>query len=833
MRQWDAHAGTMVAAGKRPMTIEPFVQDLSRACRGLRRARGFTAAAVLTLAVGMAGVTSMFALIQGILLRPLPMPEPDRLVTIWKELRSTGSAHWPLQAAELDILRASSHVFAKVAAVGYNDPSQTEVFDGSFSEFITTTRVTGDFFEVLGVPPLLGRTLTASDDAAGSERVLVLTHRLWQRRYGGAADVIGRRLVVEGQRFAIVGVMPRDVEYPRGVDAWMTVEARASLTSNPTFQGATRNELDVVARLQPGLTVAQTAGALRAMAPQFEATAPPGAVNNGTPSVVRPITEVVTGDVRTGMLILFGAVGLVLLIASTNVANLLLVRGEIRRPELALRVALGASQWRLASQIVSESLVLSLLGGVIGLGAAWGSLSVLVAIAPGGLPRVDSVRIDAAVALFVVALALVTTILAAGVPAVAAWRMSLLSRMQAGGRAMTRGTTRGRGALVAAQVALAVTVVAAAGLVTRSLLQLQSTGAALGADHLVFVSLALPQDRYADRDRHLRFLEDVVARLEATPMIAAATPINAAPFSGVGWGAPTVTAEGQDATEVARNGALNLEAIQPGYFRTFGVTLVNGRSFEASDREAAPAVAIVSEDVVASLWPAQNPIGKRLKIGDLDSKDVWRTVVGVAARTRYRDLRAPQATLYVPAAQLIVSAESFVVRSTAPLSRVAEIVREQVRAADPAVRVPRIAPFDELLREPLARPRFYTVLLTVFGVSALMLSAIGLYAVIAASVRQRYAEIGVRLALGARPADISRMIVRGGMRLAGLGAVAGLVLTFAGTQFLRGLLYEVDPLDPPSLLIATALLIGAAIVASYVPARAAGRMDPLVALRDT
>ena len=815
------------------MTIEPFVQDLSRACRGLRRAKGFTAAAVLTLAVGMAGVTSMFALIQGVLLRPLPMSEPQRLVAVWKELRATGSTHWPFKAKELDLIRGVKGIFTDVAAVGYNEPSRAEVSGDSSTEFIYTARVTGDFFDVLGVRPFLGRTLNPADNTDGSERVLVITHGLWQRRYGGAIDVIGRRLTLAAQRFVIVGVMPPDIEYPRGVDAWMTVEARATLTSNPTFQEATRDELDVVARLQPGVTVAQAASALGSMATQFAAIAPPGAVDTGIVSVVRPITEVITGDVRAGMLILFGAVGLVLLIASANVANLLLVRGEIRRPELALRVALGASRGRLASQIISESLVLSLLAGIIGLAAASASLRALMAVAPGGLPRVDSVRIDAGVALFVLVLALVTTILAASVPALAAWRVSLVSRMQGSGRTIAGGSRRGGGALVAAQVALAVTVVAAAGLVTRSLLRLETTGVAFGANRLVLVSLALPQDRYADRARHLQFLDDVVGRLEATSVISAATPINAVPFSGVGWDAPTVTAEGQDATEVARNGSLHLEAIQPGYFKTFEVPLVRGRPFDTRDREEAPAVAIVSEDIAARLWPGQDPTGKRLKMGNVDSEDKWRSVVGVAARTRYRDLRAPHATLYVPAAQLIVSAQSLAVRSSAPLSRVADIVREQVRATDPAVRVPRIAPFNELLREPLARPRFYTVLLVVFGVSALTLSAIGLYAVIAASVRQRYAEIGVRLALGARPADISRMIVRGGMRLAGFGAVAGLVLTFAGTQFLRGLLYEVDPLDPPSLVMAAVLLIGAAIVASYLPARSAARMDPLVALRDT
>jgi ABC-type antimicrobial peptide transport system permease subunit len=294
---------------------------------------------------------------------------------------------------------------------------------------------------------------------------------------------------------------------------------------------------------------------------------------------------------------------------------------------------------------------------------------------------------------------------------------------------------------------------------------------------------------------------------------------------------PTVTAEGQDAAQVAANGSLNLEAIQPGYFNTFGVA-VRGRPFDARDRDDAPDVAIVSEDVALRLWPGQDAIGKRLKLGDLNSKDNWRTVVGVASRTRYRELRTSRPTLYVPDTQLIVTAQSLVVRSTASLPQIAEVVREQVRATDPAVRVPRIAPFGELLREPLARPRFYTFVLTVFGVSALLLSAIGLYAVIAASVRQRYAEIGVRLALGATPSDVRRMVVGQGMRLAVIGAGTGLALALVVTQLIRGLLYEVNPLDPVSLLMATLALLGAAAVSCYLPARTAARMDPLAALRE-
>ena len=814
------------------MTIEPFMHDLRLAWRGLWRSKGFTAAAVLTLAVGMAGVTSMFALIQGVLLRPLPMPAADRIVTVWKEHPTTRSAHWPFSSAELALIRdGAANVFDSVAAVGYNEPAQSEIVDESSATYINTARVSGDFFDVLGARPFLGRTLNRGDDTAGSERVLVIAHGLWQRRYGGAVDVIGRRLTINEQRFTIVGVMPPDVEYPRGAEAWMTIEARVTLTSNPTFQQASRNELDLIARLQPSITVTQAASALGALAPQLAKTAPVFATAEPPISVVRPIGDVIVGDVRGGMLVLFGAVALVLLAASANVANLLLVRGEIRRPDLAVQTALGASRLRLAGTIVSESLVLSFLAGTVGFAATWVSLRALVTMAPGGLPRVDAIHMDGGVALFVMALSLVTTVLSALVPAFAAGRIDLVSHMQSGGRAVTRGTKRGRAALVAAQVALAVTVVAAAGLVARSLLRLQSTGTELGADRLAIVSLALPQDRYADRERHLRFLEDVVARLEATPAIAAVTPINAMPFSGVGWDVPVVTAEGQNAAEVAANGSVNLEAIQPSYFETFGVA-VNGRRFDRRDREDAPAVAIVSVDVASRLWPGQDPIGKRLKMGDLDSKDPWRTVVGVASRTRYRDLRAPQATLYVPDTQLIVTAQSLVVRSTAPLSQVADVVRNAVRASDPAVRVPRVAPFGELLREPLARPRFYTFVLGVFGVSALLLCAIGLYAVIAASVRQRYAEIGLRLAVGASPADVRGMILREGMRLAGGGTAAGLVLAIVVTQFLRGLLYEVHPLDPIALVTATILLFVAAVVASYLPARTAARMDPLRALRE-
>jgi predicted permease len=386
--------------------------------------------------------------------------------------------------------------------------------------------------------------------------------------------------------------------------------------------------------------------------------------------------------------------------------------------------------------------------------------------------------------------------------------------------------------LVVAQVALAVTVVAAAGLLTRSLRWLQTVDMGLAADRLVFVQLALPQAKYADGARHLQLLEDVVAQLEAAPGIAGATPVNTPPFAGTGgWDAPEFTAEGQSAESAAANPSLNLESIHPNYFETFDVTLVRGRGFTEADRQGAPEVAVVSEDVAARNWPGEDPIGKRIKLGRLDSTQSWRMVVGVARPTRYRELASPRATLYLPAEQFIDAAEMLVLRTASPLTLVARLARERVGAVDPDVHVLRVAPFRELLQAPLARPRFNAFLIGVFGVAALLLAAIGLYAVMAASVRQRYKEIAIRLALGASASDVRTLVVGEGLRLAGLGAAIGLASASAATRLLRGLLFGVHPLDPVSLLAAALLLVGVSALASYLPARRATQVDPASTLR--
>ena len=557
----------------------------------------------------------------------------------------------------------------------------------------------------------------------------------------------------------------------------------------------------------------------------------------GTPAlvpVVRAFEDVVVGDVRSAMIALMAAVALVLLIASANVANLLLMRGEGRRRELGLREALGASRSRIVRYVLAESLVLTLLAAAVGLLATWWSLQGLLALVPEGLPRVESVRIDATVLVFGVVTALVTSMLAGLVPALSLVRADLVTELRGGGRGATgSGSRHWRRGLVVAQVALAVTIVAAAGLLTRSVLRLQAVEIGLAADRLVFVQLSLADSKYADRARHAQFLDQAVTRLEMIPVIAAATPVNATPFSGeAGWDLPRFAAEGQSAERAAANPSLNLESVYSNYFRTFEIPLVRGRAFTSADRIGAVEVAIVSEDVAARTWPGESPIGKRLKMGGPDSRDPWRTVVGVAASTRYRELARPRPTIYLPAPQFLETAQVLVLRTTAPLDRIAALARSQVSAVDPDVQVMGVAPFSQMLDRPLARPRFNAFLLSLFAVTALLLATIGLYAVLAASVRQRDRELAIRVALGATPMGVRRLVVGEALWLAGVGASIGLVGATAATRIVRGMLFEIRALDPPTLVGAALLLIVASGAASYWPARRATRVDAVAMLRN-
>ncbi len=810
--------------------FEQWCQDFRMAWRAVRRAPAFALVAMLTLAVGIGGTTAMFAIVQGVLLRPLPVRNQDQVIVAWQGSPAAAATRWPFQADDLRMLSGSTRVLETVAGVGYQSPARVVAIEEGVAGYVRLAPVTGNFFDVLGIGPVLGRGLTPSDDVIGAAPVALVTYGLWQRRYGGSPAVIGRPLIINERRFTVVGVMPGDVDYPRGVEVWVPVTPFAASIANPTFRDAVATELQMVARMRPGFTTDHAAAELRVLVQALDGTAAAGEPQGLVP-VVHSYEDAVVGDVRGALLILAAAVALVLLVASANAANLLLMRGEQRRSEVAVRAALGATRGRLVRQLGAESLLLASGAGALALLVTIALLPALPALVPEGLPRVEAIRTDARVVGFTIVLAFITAALAGLSPAFATARATLASHLRSGTRHAPGPTTRRvRRTLVIVQVALAAVVMTAAGLLMTSVVRLQGVGDGVGADRLVLVPLSLPQE-YGERERRLQFLTAAIERLESTGAIEAATPINVAPFSGTSWGIPVFTAEGQTRGRAQQNPSLDLEAVHANYFATFRLPIVRGRSFTSGDTGGREPVAIVSEDVAARTWPGADPIGKRLKMGSPESETPWMTVVGVAASTRYRELRQARPTLYVPAEQLVVGADTFVLRTAAPPAALRALVSRELQALDPGVVVIRIAPFRELLAAPLARPRFNALLSATFGAAALLLAAVGLYAVMAAFVRLHHRDIGLRLAVGATAADVRRLVVGEAARLAGAGVCLGLAISLAANRFLRALLIDVSPLDPMVLAAALLSLVAAATLACYAPARRASRIDPAIMLR--
>jgi len=806
--------------------------ELRGAWRQMCRRPGGAAAAVLTLTLGIAAATAMFALVDGVVLRPLPVRDQSSLAVLWRQPSVTGHTHVPFTARDIDALgRSGSRTLDGIAAVGMQGAGAVAVMENGHAGTLRLAPVTGSFFDVLGSVPVVGRALRPADDVAGAAGTLVLAYGTWQRRYGGDTQVVGRHVFIASQPFAIVGVMPPGLDYPRGTEAWTTVAAQAGTAANSTFKDAIAAELDAIVRLRAGTSLAAAREELGTL---LARVAP---VSVGVSGPLRPelhaFDRTVLGDARITVLALFGAVVLVLLLVTANVATLLLMRGEARMPELAVRAALGASRGRLAGQLLLESLVLALCAAVLAVPAASGLLKAVLAWAPPGLPRSETVAIGARAFVFCAAIALTAAGAAALAPVVAIVRGRLAERVGALGRATAdRAGRTGRQILVASQLALAVMLVAATALLTQSLLRLERVDAGFDVDRLVVASLAVPQATSANRTRHLRLLSDLVARLREVDTIASATPINVQPFSGLGWSVPAFLAEGQDAARGRDNPGLDLEAVHPGYFETFGLPIVRGRAFRPSDRDGALPVAIVSEDVAARTWPGQDPIGRRLKMGQAVTDAMWLTVVGVAGNSRYRDLAVQHPVLYVPAEQLIVAAQALVVRTRAPLADTAAAMRAAVRDVDPAVSVMAVQPLDELRQAPLARPRFAASLSAAFGATALFLSALGVFTVTATSVQQRRAELRVRLALGATPARIRWLVIGEGLRLAAIGTAIGTAGGLVAARWLSNLLFDIRTSDPPSFIGSAVLLLLSALLASMVPACRAARSNPADRLRE-
>jgi len=810
--------------------METLINDLTFALRVLRRNATFAASVVVTLAVGIGAATAMFGVVNGVLLTRLPIHDQGRVMVLRKEQLVGNETLVPFSVGDLRNFAAQTRTLEAVAGAQYDGAWPATMRDGDRVLSPNTAVVSGNFFTTLGMRATFGRTLMETDDVVGGDAI-VISHALWLRAFGGDSTVVGRVIhgAGRGNAFRIVGVMPRGFAFPGKAEVWVP-----AVTVIP---GAASNEgqwpYNLVGRMRAGVSAEQVRAELAAFLARKAYV--PGEPRDVRASV-RSIESLIVGDVKPALLALAGAVALLLGLANVNVANLFLVRGLGRRRELAVRAAIGAGGWRIARLMATEAVVLATLGGLAGLAVAAWLLRLVVSLAPAELPRTDAIRVDLAVAVATGVMVVVSALAFSLWPAIAVSRQrDLHNVLRSGARtgAADVGSRRARSFLVVAQVALAIVVLVGAGLLGRTLSVLQHLDMGFASDELSTVELSLPESITSSRPRLDAFYGAVTERLATMPGMSSATVVLVPPFSGRnGWDA-FFNAEGQTARDAAANPALDFQPVLPSYFSTMGIPIRRGRGIAATDREGTALVAVVSRSFAERAWPRQDPIGKRFKFGHADAPSPWTSVVGVVDDVRYRELTYPRPVVYVAWAQQTDKPPlSFVVaRGAAGHALAARDVDRLVRELEPRVLVTSVATMRQRLTTSLARPRFDAMVLGVFAAVAFVLAAVGVYGVIAALVRQRTPEIGIRLALGAQPGEVRWMVMRSGLGLAGAGVVAGLAASLAATRVLGAELYGVHPADPLTMSAASLALLVAAALACGVPARAASRVDPLTALK--
>jgi predicted permease len=795
------------------------LDELRRAARALRRAPAFTATATLILALAIGVAAAMTSVFDAMLLRRLPVRDQDRLVVLWGTAPGAAASEMPLLTAQLERFRHTTRTLAGVASFAHFGAADFITADGDQPLHVKEARVSGDFFATLGVRPALGRLLRPEDDVKGAAPVVVISYDLWQRRYGGSPDVIGHtlRAAMFDFDYTVVGVAPPGLAFPAGADYW----APLGVLGYPF--------VDVVARLAPGATPQTARAELDAFFRAEDAHAGAGR-ERATGAAVHTLPRLVLGDLRPALVALTAAVALLLVVACVNVGTLLLLRAAGRAPEVAVRRALGASAGRVARMLAAECVLLAAVGGALGLALGAALVRALVALAPPELPRLDVVRAGGVSAGWTVAVTALA--LAFGVLPLVAWsRGDVASPLRAAGRGggATRRSQSARRALVAAQMALALVVLAGAGLVARSLARLQSLDLGYATERVAVVQLAFAADEIRDTPRFLSAVDRFVAGVGALPNVVGISPVLVDPFLGTNIFNGRFQVEGRPDLAGDANPFVSMEAVGPGYFRTLGIPL-RGRAFTDADREHAPNVVIVSEAAARRYWPGQDPIGRRLKVPTDTNPNAWAAVVGVAGDVHFRTLREATPTVYFPYHQFFTQG-IFVVRTRGDLAAALPAIRRAAHDAAPRARLWNARPMGELLAGPLAQPRLSAFLLGAFALTALALAAVGLYGASASAVRQRTRELGVRLALGATPAGLRRGVLGQALAVAALGTALGTVGALAAARLLSALLFEVSPADPLTFAGVVALMLAVALLAAYVPARRATRVDPAEVLR--
>jgi putative ABC transport system permease protein len=802
-------------------------QDVRYAARTLLKSPGFTAVAVVALALGIGANTAIFSVVKAVLLSPLPYPEPERLVWVREINPGSDILDEPASMPNYNDWRTQSQSFEGLAAFGYAGGTITE--GDREPERVSGMSTSANFFDVVGVRPALGRGFLPEEEAAGKNRVVVISHALWQRRFNSDPSVLGRQITITGNVHTVVGVAPKDfktpVPGPKAPDLWFPIAFR--------FDESIRRSdfLNVFGRLKPGASVEQGRAELEALAARLAAEHP--ATNAGWSVKVEPLHERVVGNVRQALWVLMGMVGLLLLIACANVANLLLARAAARRQEIAVRTALGAGRWRVVRQLLTESVILALMGGALGLVlAAWG-VELLVALSPGNLPRLEEVGLDARVLAFTLGVSALTGVVFGILPALSASKADVAVSLKEGG---SRGSTAGRGArrlrssLVVAEIAITAVLLAGAGLMVRSFAAVQSVDPGLRADRVLTFDFALPMTAYKEAPQRAAFYEQLTARAAAIPGVEHAAIVDALPMTG-NTNVLAFVVEGRPPLPPEKVQDAEMFSVAPGYFDVMGIPLLRGEPLTERHRADVPTVVVINETMARRYFPGEDPVGKRLNLGDPE-KTPWWTVVGVVRDARTDGLdKEPYPQMYVPAAQYPQRAGTFVARTKGDPASVVPALRREVASMDKDIPLYNLRTMEQVLSDSLSRRRFQMVLVAAFAGVGLLLAAVGIYGVISYSVTQRSHEIGVRMALGARVGDILKLVVGQGLWLALAGVGLGLLGAFALTRVLTSLLYGVSATDPLTFAAVASGLLGVALLACLLPARRATKVDPMVALR--
>jgi len=800
------------------------LQDLRYGLRMLAKKPGFTAVAVLTLALGISANSAIFSIINAVLLRPLPLKEPERIIKVWERSRNfQGTVSVP----NLKDWREQNDVFTEIAIYqfgsvnlrGRDNPERAQV-----------ATVSPNFFNVLGVPPHLGRTFQANEDRAGRHRVVMLSDQMWQQNFGADPNIVGQNMQLGGEDFTIIGVMPPSFRFPlRSTELWVPVvyTAKQLIDRDEHFFFA-------VGRLKDGVTFEQAQEQMKTIAQRIEQQYPE--VQAGRSVLLIPLQEEMVQNVRQTLLVLLGAVGCVLLIACTNVANLLLARAASRRKEVAIRTALGAGRGRLLRQLLTESMLLAVMGGALGLLMAKWGLDLLLALAANFLPRANEVSLDGRVVGFTLLLSVLTGIVFGLMPALNISKADVQASLKEGGGSGDGPQSHGlRSLLVVAEVALALVLLVGAGLMIKSFVRLQQTETGLQAQNVLTLSLALPEAKYRAPQTTSAFYAQLLGRIESLPGVETAGAINFLPLQRAGFNdrylieGPTPPPPGQEPVAEQR-------AITPDYFRVLGIPLVAGRFFNAQDNEQAASVAIINQTLARRSFAGQNPIGQRVRTFD----SIWMTVVGVVGDVKQSGITRPiMPEIFVPTLQVAPSKfnetmarnMSLAVRTASDPMALLAAVRGAVKEIDPAQPIGNVKTMETVVAESVADRRLNMLLLGVFAAVALTLAITGIYSVMSYTATQSTREIGIRIALGAQASDVLKLIVGHGAVLSLIGVALGVVAALGLTRLMETLLYGVTATDPLTFVGVSALLMMVALVACYVPARRATKVDPMVALR--